>query len=95
MLYLVSEFDFVDECGREVLGYHSVETVLLCNVEELSVSVVLSSALRDGNFKGRWHWLLCTKLAGLGLPMCSSSMEVLYEAVPSSCLLAQLSLRAQ
>lgn len=55
MFYLVSKFDFVDEYGKEVLGYHFLWELLLCKVEELSASVILSSPLRDESFKGRWH----------------------------------------
>jgi len=45
MLYLVPEFDSVDKCGKDVLGYPSLWKLLPCKVEEFSVSLSLLSAL--------------------------------------------------
>lgn len=77
MFYLLSKFGFVDNYGKEVLNDHFLSKLLLCKVRSSWFQDILLSALRDGSFKGRWHWMLCTQLAVLGPPTCSSSVEVL------------------
>lgn len=75
MLYLLPKFGFVDDY-RKVLKDH----FLYCCAKWRSswFQDTLLSALRDGSFKGRWHWMLCTQLAVLGPSTCSSSVEVLF-----------------
>lgn len=78
MLYLLSKFGFVDDYGKEVLKDHFLCKLCCCAKWRSSwFQDILLSALRDGNFKGRWHWMLCTHLAVLGPPTSSSSVEVL------------------
>lgn len=56
MLYLVSEFDLVDEYGKEAMGYHSLWKLCCCAKWWSSqFQDILLSALRDESFKWRWQ----------------------------------------
>lgn len=96
MFYLLSKFGFVDNYGKEVLNGHFLSKLCCCaKWRSTWFQDILLSALRDGSFKGRWHWMLCTQLAGFGSPTCSSSVEVLFLGHPLQGSLALLGVRAQ